>query len=103
MCVELIPLDVVDPMADESRGECLMTSAPIQVSMGKRQRGRPRKHTVIQPSAQGPSSVPLDAHVEAMNTWNVAKSFGISCAEDTKVLHEIRKSKRLLLLEANDS
>ncbi|CAO2820332.1 unnamed protein product [Amaranthus hypochondriacus] len=67
-----------------------------QIALGKRPRGRQKKAPCPQTSISN-----LQQIDEARETWNTAKLLGISSGDEDAVIREIRKSKRLLLLEGN--
>lgn len=79
------------------------TPCPLLVAPSKRPRGRPKKFASMAPADQNAPPTSLSSELEAIDTWNVAKSIGVSSKDEAAVLNAIRKSKRLLLLEGEMS
>lgn len=65
----------------------------------KRPRGRPKRIANSFPEPLYVQSTPSERHREAMETWNTAKLLGVRSANEKAVISELRKSKRLLVLE----
>lgn len=65
----------------------------------KRPRGRPRKNSQPLGVPQFSTPTPSKRDAEALATWNTVKLLGVSSCNEEAVLAEIRKSKRLQLLE----
>lgn len=70
-----------------------------QVLQGKKRKGRPR--TRVQPGSMLPRDTlsPVQAEIEAADTWNTTKFFGVSATDESAVSSQIRKSKRLTIME----
>ncbi|CAO2812719.1 unnamed protein product [Amaranthus hypochondriacus] len=60
-------------------------------------RGRPKKRH--QPSTVPPVLTPVQAELEASETWEMAKLLGVSSSDEPAVLSHLCKSKRLLIME----
>ncbi|CAO2835012.1 unnamed protein product [Amaranthus hypochondriacus] len=68
----------------------------------KRPRGRPKKIVHSLPEPLFVPSTPLKSSIEAIETWNTAKLLGIKSSNEAAVISQLRKSKRLLVLEENN-
>lgn len=68
----------------------------------KRPRGRPRKIASSLPTPLFVPSTPSSGTLEAHETWNVAKMLGVTTSDEGAVIEELRKSKRIQLLEAKN-
>ncbi|CAO2837849.1 unnamed protein product [Amaranthus hypochondriacus] len=68
----------------------------------KKPRGRPKKFALSLPDPIFVPSTPSKSCGEAIETWNLAKSLGIKADDDGAVLSALRKSKRLLTMEARN-
>ena len=73
--------------ADESTG-----------SHFRRPRGRPKKSNQPSLCTPKPPSISMGS-VEAQQSWETAKLLGISSNDEKAVIAEIRKSKRILIME----
>lgn len=78
-----MPIDIQTP-GSYSMGEC-----------SKRLRGRPKKIQVPPPTPR------LLGEDEARETWKIAKAIGIKSLEEEAVIAELRKSKRIQIIEEN--
>lgn len=94
-----------DPMA-EFEAQCvdqcvrgIEGEENILVTPVSRPRGRPKRATLLHRNALSANQAPTTSLLEAETTWNLAKSLGIKSANEEAVLVELRKSKRLMMLE----
>ncbi|CAO2841488.1 unnamed protein product [Amaranthus hypochondriacus] len=97
------PLFWVDPMETvEARVYPNRSLEIVPHSMGfgssKRQRGRPKRATPAV-ARQVTRRTSYGVNGEAHTTWETGRRLGVSSSDDEAVVHEVRKSKRLLLLE----
>ncbi|CAO2832752.1 unnamed protein product [Amaranthus hypochondriacus] len=69
----------------------------------KRPRGRPKRTVHSLPEPLCVPSTPTNCNQEAIETWNTAKLLGIKTNDEVTVLSALRKSKRLLILEGNNT
>lgn len=65
----------------------------------KRTRGRPKRMAYSLPDTLSVLSTPSFCAPEATETWNTAKTLGISTHDESTVIEELRRSKRIQLLE----
>lgn len=67
----------------------------------KRMRGRPKRNANSLPIPLYVPPSPSVSNDEALETWKVAKTLGVSATNEEAVIRELRKSKRLQTLEEN--
>ncbi|CAO2817543.1 unnamed protein product [Amaranthus hypochondriacus] len=67
----------------------------------KRPRGRPKRIVHSLPEPLRVLSTPSKSNSEAIETWNTAKHLGVKSTNEAAVISQLRKSKRLLLMEEN--
>lgn len=70
---------------------------------GKRLRGRPKRTPILGTASGHACDTATKSVLEAHNTWNVAAALGVSTSDEEAALVELRKSKRLLLLDGQNS
>lgn len=120
--IECTQLHTSNKFVGRSDGEDnLVVYGSVGACSKRRARGRPKKVAsslpvpMVVPST--PSKSLLEAHggtsksalpsnkslVEAQKTWDNAKLIGVSSGNERDVIQELRKSKRLMLLEADAS
>lgn len=92
-----------DPMVEvEARVvPCLQCLSEQPISKRK-PRGKPKRTTCSLPNPLYVPSTPSKCMIEAKETWNVAKSLGITASNEEEVISELRKSKRIMALERNN-
>ncbi|CAO2826296.1 unnamed protein product [Amaranthus hypochondriacus] len=89
-----------DPIASV---ECsLPTHTATKSIQQKRPRGRPKRNACSLPEPLFVPSTPSKSNLEAIETWSTAKLLGVTASNEQAVISELRKSKRLLVLEEND-
>lgn len=92
--------DWFDPIASV---ECsLPTQTATKSIPQKKPRGRPKRNACSLPEPLFVPSTPSKSNLEALETWNTAKLLGVTASNEQAVVSELRKSKRLLVLEEND-
>ena len=90
------PLSESETQAAVGRKTC--TNTPVSSCKQKNTRGRPKKQKQLQCDLQH-SLVSSMSNTEAQNTWNTAKLLGISTSDERAVVSNLRKSKRLLIMD----
>lgn len=83
----------------EQAGSCSKSVTGVKT---KKPRGRPRRLAYSLPDPLCVPSTPSKNCDEAIETWNLAKSLGIKAVDEDAVISELRKSKRLLAMEASN-
>lgn len=68
----------------------------------KRPRGRPKRIACSLPDTLSVPSTPSFCTPEAIETWKTAKLLGISALDESAVMEELRRSKRIQLLEESN-
>ncbi|CAO2830673.1 unnamed protein product [Amaranthus hypochondriacus] len=66
---------------------------------GRRPRGRPKRTACSLPDTLSVPSTPLMDSLEANNTWHTATKLGVGCRSVSAVHEELRRSKRIQVLE----
>lgn len=95
------PTELIPPVSKDSL--CLGNeSGSSTVFKSKRPRGRPKRVVCSLPEPLLVPSTPSKSIIEAQETWNIAKSLGIKAVDERATLSELRKSKRLLVMEENN-
>ncbi|CAO2815905.1 unnamed protein product [Amaranthus hypochondriacus] len=100
-----VPSEVmsIDPMVEvESRVvSCLMILSE-QALLKRKPRGRPKQIACSLSVPLFVPSTPSKSLMEAKETWDIAKSIGVSALNEGEVIAELRKSKRIMALEGDD-
>lgn len=73
-----------------------------KTNTGKRPRGRPRKLGSSLPVPLSVQSTPSACFIKALETWKTAKLLGVTTPNESAVIAELRKSKRIQSLEGNN-
>ncbi|CAO2814039.1 unnamed protein product [Amaranthus hypochondriacus] len=71
----------------------------IAANQGRRPKGRPRRVACSLPDTLSVPSTPILDSSEANNTWQMATKLGIGCRSVSAVHEELRRSKRIQVLE----
>lgn len=96
-------VDNFDPMLEiECRVVPSLQCGSVQYSTRKKVKGRPRKVTCSLPIPLFVPSTQSSSVREAEETWRAAKSSGINARNEGEVIAELRKSKRIMGLEAEN-
>lgn len=101
----LMPSDTenFDPMMEvESRVVPRLKCLSEHTTSKRKPRGRPKKFACSLLIPLFVPSTPSTSLKEAKDTWNIAKSIGISALNEGEVIAELRKSKRIMALEEDD-
>ncbi|CAO2817552.1 unnamed protein product [Amaranthus hypochondriacus] len=69
----------------------------------KKPRGRPKRFASSLPDTLSVPSTPSICSSEAIETWQTAKMLGVSAPDERAVIEELRKSKRIQVLEAKNT
>lgn len=85
----------------------LISSQPlISITLGsnennsqRRPRGRPKRNANSLPEPLYIQSTPSPRQQEAVKTWNSGKTVGVRSRKEKEVISQLRKSRRLMLLE----
>ncbi|CAO2832354.1 unnamed protein product [Amaranthus hypochondriacus] len=103
---KLDPMTMVESVTDSVglAQDDLNTNGEIMVlargdASPKRPRGKPKKNTNPRRDPSCLVSSPSKSLVEAEKTWYTAKLLGVSAEAEEAVVRELRKSKRLQLLD----
>ncbi|CAO2832436.1 unnamed protein product [Amaranthus hypochondriacus] len=72
------------------------------VALNKKPRGRPKKIACSLPAPLFVHATPSKSTCEALETWNTTKLLGVTSSDEGAVIAELRKSKRLMVMEENN-
>ncbi|CAO2830779.1 unnamed protein product [Amaranthus hypochondriacus] len=71
----------------------------LMVTPARRPRGRPKKANLPLRDTQSAGQILPKSHFEAVDTWNMAKTLGIKAVDEEAVITELRRSKRLMVMD----
>ncbi|CAO2817971.1 unnamed protein product [Amaranthus hypochondriacus] len=83
--------------------ECDGVLGSTSIKTQKRPRGRPKQNANPIHEPMSIQSTPSQRLQEAVETWNCAKALGVRSTYEKDVISQLRKSKRLLILEDGNS
>ncbi|CAO2814204.1 unnamed protein product [Amaranthus hypochondriacus] len=69
----------------------------------KRPRGRPKRSACSLPDPLSVPSTPSSCSMEALKTWNMAKMMEVSTHNEKDMVEELRRSKRVQVMEGSNS
>lgn len=97
-----IGLGGVVSLASKEGRDGHMNSNEVTTPLLKRPRGRPKRMASSLPDTLSVPSTPLTSSLEANDTWKTARKIGIKDKDESAVMDELRKSKRVQIQEANN-
>lgn len=86
-----------------NKADSTVLVSPLVGSSVKRPRGRPKKNSLPSLMVHSGATILLKSEVEAQDTWNTAKLLGITSKDENAMVQQLRKSKRLLILDESRS
>lgn len=95
-----IGLGGVVKLAKMDGGDGNLNRNVVTTPILQRPRGRPRRLASSLPDTLSVPSTPLTCTLEAHDTWNTAKEIGVNDKDETAVMDELRRSKRVQRKEA---
>lgn len=76
-----------------------MCLSAVKSTTNKRPRGRPKRVGSSLPVPLSVRSTPSEHSIEAVDTWNTGKRIGLATRNENTIISEIRKSKRIQIME----
>ncbi|CAO2822703.1 unnamed protein product [Amaranthus hypochondriacus] len=97
-----LSMEAAEMNARKVDGSKSSTTMVGKTPQSKRPRGRPKRSACSLPDPLSVPSTPSSCSLEAMKTWSMARRMDVATHDESEIVEELRRSKRVQIMEGNN-